>query len=88
MYPPRPKKEVYTLSPGTHEPVSSRGKRRFACDQMKGLEMGDYLDDPGGSNLTSRRGREDQVWRQCVIRKVEASVMRAHELRNAGSSGS
>lgn len=33
----------------------------------------------------SRRGWEDQVWRQCVIMKVEARVMRAHELRNVAA---
>lgn len=50
---------------------------------MKDLEVGDYLGDPGGTNLTtriliSRRGWEDQIWRQGMIMEVQVSVMWAH----------
>lgn len=60
------------------------------CVQMKDLEVGDYLGHPGGTNLTtriliSRRGWEDQIWRQGMIMEVQVSVMWAHELRRQGT---
>lgn len=76
---PPPKKDVYTLSPGIHASVSLRSKRGFA-DGIKWRSWDGFLWVGGG--------REDQIWRQCVIMEVEVSVMRPHERRNAGSSGS